>query len=117
MTAEVSSEAGAAATPGAPVEVSGSRWKRAAVVAAIVWLAAGAGLSALASRAPDPQAVLPQLLVLGVWIVGWPIVGAAGRRYGVTRRNDWLKTWALTIGMIWLGLGLVGCVVALAVYG
>ena len=99
------------------MEAGGSRWRRAAVVASIVWLAAGAGLSAVASRAPDPNAGLPKLLVLAVWIVGWPIVGAAGRRYRVTRRNDWLKTWALTIGMIGLGLGLVGCVVALAAYG
>ena len=99
------------------MEASGSRWQRAAVVAAIIWLPAGAGLSALASRAPNPNAALPQLLVLAVWIVGWPIVRAAGRRYGVTRRTDWLKTWALTIGMIWLGLGLVACVVAIATYG
>ncbi len=117
MTGEVSPEAGAATPLEAPMEARGSRWQRAAVMAAIIWLAAGAGLSALASSAPHPKAAIPQLLVLGVWIVGWPIVRAAGRRYGVTRRSDWLKTWALTIGLIWLGLGLVGCVAAIAMYG
>lgn len=93
------------------------RVARAAVAAAALWAVVGAGLSFLASKAPDPHALIPQLLVLAVWLVGWPIVRTAGRRYDIQRRGDWLRLWALTIGLIWLSLGVVGCVTALAVYG
>lgn len=117
MTGDMSADQGVATTPEPPTQASGSRWRRAGVVAAIGWLIAGASLSILASSAPDPEALIPRLLVLAVFIVGWPIVGGAGRRYGVTRRGDWLKTWALTIGLIWLGIGAVACVAAIAVYG
>lgn len=75
MTGEVSSQASAVTPPAHPMEATGSRWQRAAVVAAIVWFAAGAGLSALASRAPHPHAVIPQLLVLVGGVVALAMYG------------------------------------------
>ena len=89
----------------------------AAFIAAVLWLIAAASCSLIASSAPHSKALIPQLLSFAAILAGWPLISIAGRRFDVLLRRDWIRLWALTIGFVFLAVGLLSCGLAIAMYG
>ncbi|MEO8468453.1 MAG: hypothetical protein ABI573_02160 [Chloroflexota bacterium] len=88
-----------------------------ALATAAGWLIIGGALSGLASSAPHPHALIPQLLAYLALLIGWPIGRWVGRRNGLVTRGEWVRMWAMTAALLFVGLGFVACAVALATYG
>jgi hypothetical protein len=74
-------------------------------------------MSALASSAPDPDAIIPQLLGWGALLVGWPIGRWFGRRAGLRTRGEWARLAAGMLATVSVGIGFAACAAAIATYG
>jgi hypothetical protein len=82
-------------------------WVRAAFISAALWIGLFLAFAFFA----------PRWLGLAFIVGGFPAVWIAGRVSGLRGRGDWIRAAVLGLAITWVGGGLLGVFLTMAIYG